>query len=395
MYYLGIGKTLYQSSACLINKDEVTETELLLTERLSRKKASGAWPETALEQIASKLPGSEMIIAESSDVFSPKEKEQRLEDKVPFLDRLKHKGLSRYSTLLNPQIQFVPHHLCHATAAIALSPFTKCVVVVMDGAGTKKSDFPQLHSERDTPTQINGISSQLDPNCPRVYEECSVYLFDEGTLRCVLKRWSEFKKGRIQPRQYWNSGIGISYEKCAEYIFNCNRSAGKVMGLAPFGKSKPVKDRIAYLDQLDWNQAFNGHGKSAWENSGRFLRFADIAASIQSEFEIDQEGLFSAIREAFPDYSYLIFTGGCALNCTGNGKMMKRSLFDRIYIPPFPGDESIGFGAAHHLYFNDQPSAWRPVPHENQRPYFGPISSIPNDPLIESIFSSFVVDRPA
>lgn len=60
MAHLGLGKTLFNSSVCYLTDDE--NLEILLTERLTRKKGSGLWPTIALKDLASRYDLSDAEI---------------------------------------------------------------------------------------------------------------------------------------------------------------------------------------------------------------------------------------------------------------------------------------------------------------------------------------------
>jgi carbamoyltransferase len=382
--FLGLGKTLFNSSACWISPGENGEidVELVLTERLTRKKASGAWPEHALRMLAPRWSERPAFIAENRDVMSPKLREEGLNRLLPFYDYLSREALSDFSSHFNSEIRFVTHHRCHAMAALAVSPFEKCVIVVMDGAGSAYEEFGSGPDEERV-----GEGAQAGH-----HEESSVYLMDGGKLQCVFKRWRRFQSSDRQDGLSFSEGAGIFYENASEYIFNCKRSSGKVMGLAPFGKAergpKVTSARVAYMNALDWSRAFRGQTKVEWSESGGVERYADLAAAVQEEFESDYLGLLKWVRESYPDYARVILTGGCALNCTANGKLSRLSWFDEIYVPPFPGDECIGLGAAHMLRMEVQPESWRPMAFEEQHGYFGPRSSEPRSSEIERIFAT-------
>src|SRR4051794_3731402 len=126
MLYLGLGKTLFNSSACLFRQPSVRgsarpEIELVLSERLLRKKATGTWPEGAIRAL--RLGDEPLCIAENRDVHPPSHQEDALDRGFPFYAHLERSGLSRFSRKFNKHIEFVTHHRCHAMAALALSPF--------------------------------------------------------------------------------------------------------------------------------------------------------------------------------------------------------------------------------------------------------------------------------
>lgn len=347
--FLGLGKTKFNSSVCLIDGDSV---ELLLTERLNRKKNSGLWPEVSLKLINPKLRKNNLLMAENRDVHKPRVIEDTQNKLFPFYEYLKKQELDCFTTHFNDEIEFVSHHLCHAYAALALSPFEKSVIIVMDGAGSEVS--------------------------PGEYEECTVYLQDGVKLTPVFNQTVQFKNDL-------GNRIGASYEKAAEFIFNSPNASGKVMGLASFGKGLNYEEHVSFQASLPQDKAFKAKSKKEWEDLDHSL-FKDVAASVQNKLEVDYEKIISLILRDYPEYENLILTGGCALNCTNNAKILYSKRFKKIFVPPFPGDECIGFGLAHYLKFKKSPESWSPVLFENQSAYLGCISSIPDKKLIIEVF---------
>ena len=41
-----------------------------------------------------------------------------------------------------------------------------------------------------------------------------------------------------------------------------------------------------------------------------------------------------------------MIAGGCALNCAANGKVLKKTNFKKLFVPPVPDDSGAGTGAA-------------------------------------------------
>lgn len=367
---------------------EGPEVTIALSERLLRQKSSGAWPEKALRKLETLFDPSVLSVAENRDVMTPWMKENFLQTRFPFFEYLEKQGMGSYVRRGERGPAFVSHHLCHASAAALMSPFEKAVIVVLDGAGTASADFPEGHAE-----------SALLPARP-AHEEASVYLLDrvDGrmSLRCVDKRWRNFMESSSHHGRTWSEGIGLFYESIAEFVFRCKQSSGKVMGLAPLGNpGRSIRERAEFLEGLDWSRAFDGSGKKNWEKSPDLSLWADLAAIAQESFEEDYFAWLESVREKFPDYGNLILTGGCALNCTANGKLARRGLFDEVYVPPFPGDESIGLGAAAHLYFQEEKHPWTPFAHERQHGYFGPADSSPTPARVREVFRDFEIESPA
>ena len=385
MEFLGLGKTLFNSSACRFTpRRGRPEIELALSERLLRKKASGAWPESAIRAVIGERKGAEWKVGENRDVLAPSAIEDFYDTQFPFYEHLKQKGFDQFARRLNPALAYLTHHRSHAWAATAMSPLRKALIVVIDGAGSRDSDFASDHPERRFLPQARG--SALRPS----HEERSVYALDDGSIECLEKHWQQFED---RPRGLSVSqGLGTLYEKSAEFIFNSKRAAGKVMGLAAFGRAQEISDRARFLETLPWEKAFHGRSKREWEESGRFSLYADIAASVQAHFEKDLLGFLAVLRSRYPEFQNLILVGGCALNCTTNQKIVQAALFDEVYVPPFPGDESIGLGVAASLYYESEP--WAPLPHEEQHGYFGPLTSVPNESQIRALFEGFEITHP-
>lgn len=355
--YLGLGKTKYSSSICLINKDQ--SVEMLLTERLNRKKNSGAWPEIPLKHIYNKLDFSSLKMGENRDVHHPMQIEDIQNELFPFYDYLKKEKLENFTSRFNPDIEFITHHFCHASAALAISPFSKSVIIVMDGAG-----------------------SEIENN---KYEECSVFLQDGVNLVLSFRQEIAFLKSHKHSNHSFGNRIGALYEKASEFIFNSPNSSGKVMGLASFGLPLKIEDYYSFMESLPWELSFKKKSKKEWEDIDHSL-FKNLAATVQKALEDDYDKVIKKIKELHPEYTNLILTGGCALNCTNNAKILYQNLFDQIFVPPFPGDECIGFGLAHALKFKENPLLWKPLPFENQSAYLGPKESAPTDSEITKHF---------
>lgn len=387
MPYLGLGKTLFNSSVGFLNPTNL-ELEIVLTERLLRKKASGAWPQLALENLQSRHNLSDCIISENRDVEDPFEIEKILNTQFPFFESLKQKNLSQFSRHTNTNIKFISHHFAHASAATLMSPFNKALILVIDGAGSRPLSFDSHHPEGVF------ITNQKESWLSQAAEERTVYLLDNGRLRCVDKRWQTFQKNQKWPTHYMSEGLGSFYEKISEFIFNSKRSAGKVMGLAAFATPQTtISAPINYLENINWKNQFAGKSKQEWEESPFLPDYQDAAADAQSYFEDNLISYLKHIKNQHPEYQNLILTGGCALNCTTNMKLFNLRFFDEIYVPPFPGDECIGLGAAAAQYLSDT-QKWNPRPHLTQHGFFGPVTSVPEEKDILNCFSDFHITKP-
>ena len=82
----------------------------------------------------------------------------------------------------------------------------------------------------------------------------------------------------------------------------------------------------------------------------------DIAASIQL---VTEEIMLSAARHVHRETGqrHLCLAGGVALNCVGNGRLLRESPFDEIWIQPAAGDAGGALGVAQFIWYQllDQP----------------------------------------
>lgn len=365
MNYLGLGKTKFFSSVCYISEGERKNMQVWQTERLARKKNSGAWPHLALKsflQTVKDIP-HDLIIAENRDVETPAFFEQYYNEEFPFFDFLKKDGLEKFSSFTNPDLRFVTHHEAHAYAALLMSPFEQSIIVVLDGAGSRAKHFSR---------EIKGVDADS-------LEECTVYLQDGPKLKEVFKRWIQHDKDK--DNRIICNGIGHLYETCSQLIFNDSNSSGKVMGLAPFA----LGTHFDLQAGLDWEKSFKAKDKRDWENSPHQDYFKNVAASVQHQLEQNYEALISNIKEEFPAYKNLILTGGCALNCTNNALIYYKKIFEKIYVLPFPGDDGIAVGCAGRELYTSHPEKWEPLPSSHQVSFWGPLSSIPDEEKLKKL----------
>lgn len=238
------------------------------------------------------------------------------------------------------------HHLTHAAYACTASPFEEAVCLVVDGYGEGVSHG--FFHYRD------GRLAPLD------YERSTANRF--GSLSSL--------------------GLFYGYTVCALLGLEItNGEEWKVMGLAPYGRLD--EELLQLLRQhlrvdgldfvMDAGAAASHRALQAYaRRPGQALeRLADVAHTAQHHFE---ELLFEILGRlrALGLSENLVFTGGCALNSSFNGKVLARSGFARLFVPPAPSDDGNAVGAALLAHAEDHPAApsriGRDAPHS---PYLG------------------------
>jgi len=259
-----------------------------------------------------------------------------------------HLGVERKKVL------FTGHHEAHAAAAFLTSPSRRAAILTADGVG-----------EWATLTAGIGVRG----------ENTSISLLREVRFP---------------------HSLGMLYSTFTAYLgFAVNEDEYKVMGLAAYGRPAMV-DQVRKVIQRTPDGAFTivpeyfeYQTTAARSYSSKFVdlfgpprpsyqpidvetaegrRFADIAASVQRVLEDTLVDVARALQQEtkLPD---LCFGGGVALNGVANARILAESGFERLFVPPAPGDAGCALGAALYadrLYFKNPD---RDVP---DHPFWGP-----------------------
>jgi carbamoyltransferase len=254
------------------------------------------------------------------------------------------------------KVLFTEHHQSHAAAAFLTAPTRRAAILTSDGVG-EWATLTAGHGERRA----------------------------DGSTAITLLREIRFPHS-----------LGMFYSTFTAYLgFKVNEDEYKVMGLAGYGRPvladevrKVIRRTPDGAFALDLSY-FDFHSTAARSYSRRFVelfgpprspyepidpstddgrRFADIAASVQRVLE---DVLVDITRQlhgetGLPD---LCLGGGVALNGVANARILAESGFERVFVPPAPGDAGCAVGAALYadrLHFRN---ADRDVP---DHPFWGP-----------------------
>jgi carbamoyltransferase len=235
-------------------------------------------------------------------------------------------------------VYLFPHHLSHAAYAFGTSGFKKASVFVVDGMGSPWEDWT---------AQEKAMSCSFGPNW---WEWLSFYEGDETGLRSVFKL--AVKDGKWMSRsssggmQYFGS-LGGMYSAVADYLFKDPFEAGKVMGLAAYGKSKFKPDDFCKYknDIFEFNEKIPHLFREPFVLKKDFKAGAALAASVQHALE---EGIMAVLSNAQgkAKSDRLCYSGGVALNGLVNERIIRSNLFKDVYITPAADDSGTSVGAA-------------------------------------------------
>jgi carbamoyltransferase len=215
------------------------------------------------------------------------------------------------------------HHESHAASAFFPSPFQDAAILTMDGVG-----------EWATASIGVGRGNRIE-------------LFKE---------------------LHFPHSLGLLYSAFTYFCgFKVNSGEYKLMGLAPYGQPvyadlirkhlvKIFEDGSFWMDQSYYNYAggltmtskkfdklFGGPPRR--RESPISQREMDLAASIQA---VTEEIMLKMARYAYQltGMKYLCLAGGVALNCVGNGRLLREGPFEDIWVQPAAGDAGGALGAA-------------------------------------------------
>jgi carbamoyltransferase len=280
----------------------------------------------------------------------------------------------------------VPHHLAHAVSTFATSGFPEAAILVIDGLGSSIQDLPA--SER---------AVIVDPVCAGA-ESISLYAGIDALTQPLEKhvaeggRWLSADGGGM-PQFH---SLGAMYSAVARQIFGDVLEAGKVMGLAPYGRpSLPPEDffqiqfgRFAFSSKVP--ALFRGNER--WP--ARDEEYRDLASSVQVALEQAVLHLVHRLHELCPSQQ-LCYAGGVALNSVANERIIRESKFRRVHIMPAAEDSGCAVGAAYlGLWALTQKNDCRPLTHDAVgRPYTRSevLASISQTPAVEIVPTSNIL----
>ena len=254
--------------------------------------------------------------------------------------------ISQLETLRGSETQLIycDHHLSHLAYSYYTSPFNESALLSVDGVG-------------------------------------------EWETTSLAKASDDIKKiGSVK----FPHSLGMLYSTFTAFLgFKPNEGEYKVMGLAPYGDASKYINKFKELYTTtkdggfelnmdyftyEWstNSMFNQKLSELFELPNRLPEetleqvHKDIAASLQQIYEFLFFRLLDTLYKQTKSEN-LCLSGGCAYNGTANGKILKRTKFTNLYIPPAPSDAGSAIGCALHYAYSTPGNRV-----DNSNPYLGP-----------------------
>jgi carbamoyltransferase len=224
------------------------------------------------------------------------------------------------------KIIYIKHHICHA-ANYFVSPFDEAAIMTVDAFGETNSTT-----------------------------------FSIGKKNKIKNIW----------HQDFPHSLGGFYSTFTEFLgFKPQNDEWKLMGASSYGDPKRYLGKIRQLVNLNNNgfeldltyfNFYQFHRPNRFTTklskllgikpniSGVPLKdyYYDLAASAQVVFEDIYIHLLRLLKKK-TNLDKVVISGGSALNCVANGKILNTTGFKKIFVPPFPDDSGCSIGAAFYV----------------------------------------------
>jgi carbamoyltransferase len=230
-----------------------------------------------------------------------------------------------------PRSRGVSHHMGHSACAYFTSPFDGATILTVDGQGEDESGS----LGEWIGTSYRHISSIYSPN-------------SIGILYGMI---TDFLGMRAAWDEYKVMGMA-SYGDPSRF----KREFDFLVKLLPEGNYKTV--RTAMVFKPGYCEAMLGHlfglKQRAPDEPLNQVHF-DLAAGLQATTERVVFHLLEYLR-AQSKVKNLCLAGGVFQNSVLNGKILRSGLFERVHVPPVPGDHGGALGAALYVYYEESKS---------------------------------------
>lgn len=343
MNILGISAFYHDSAACLVQDGKIVSAAQ--EERFTRKKHDFSFPKNAINYCLQDNRLSEKDLDFVAFYDKPFIKFERILETylgyapvgirsfikaIPLWIKQKIwiKELIRKELDFDGKIIFPEHHESHAASAFFPSPFQQAAFLTIDGVG-----------EWTTASYGVGENNQV----------------------------------HILAEIHFPHSLGLLYSAFTYCTgFKVNSGEYKVMGLAPYGEPKYKDLILSELMDLKEDGSFKMNMKYFNYCAGLTMtnkkfdklfggpprkpesrlrqRDMDLARSVQ---EVTEEVMLRMARHIQKQtrHKNLCLAGGVALNCVGNGRILRQGPFENIWIQPAAGDAGGALGAALFVWY--------------------------------------------
>jgi len=248
------------------------------------------------------------------------------------------------------KILFSEHHLSHAASAFFCSPYQEAAILTVDGVG----EWATASYGKGNGTSIQTLGEIRFPHSlGLLYSTFTAFLgFEVNEGEYKVMGMAPFGRPRYIDKVYRL----IRVEKDGSFeldldFFSFHYSPDRTFNRKfeeLFGPPRPVESYFFTADSS--YPAYFGTKPVDYEALAKQNQYyADIAASIQ---KVTEEVLLEMANHLYKETGLknLCMAGGVALNSVANGRILRETPFESIYIQPSAGDGGGAIGAALYAY---------------------------------------------
>ncbi|MBD1173875.1 carbamoyl transferase [Pelagibacterales bacterium SAG-MED01] len=374
-YILGLNAIGFNTSASIICNNELIAA--VEEERLIREKRTRKFPNKAikfcLEKANIKFEEIDAIAISWNPLINLEKFDNNNSENLTYIPSILHSTLNHLMKDIKKinkdffiqelelengkiiKIYFVNHHLSHACNYF-LSSFNESSILTVDAFGEE---------------QCLGFYSGKKNKIKKIFE------------------------------QKFPHSLGSFYSTFTEFCgFKPQSEEWKLMGASSYGKSSIYENKIEKL--IEFNSKGEFFLKLKYFNHYMFHRPGYVNKNLENYLGINKNKLGKNLTKDYYNIAYaaqkifekiylsliislskknkssnLVIAGGCALNCVANGKILKKTNFKKLFVPPVPDDSGAGTGAA--LFVNSLFNKSYKINFKNN--YLGP--SYSNNQILE------------
>jgi carbamoyltransferase len=244
------------------------------------------------------------------------------------------------------RILFSEHHLSHAASAFFCSPFEEAAILTVDGVG----EWTTASLGIGQGTNIKLLKEIRFPHSlGLLYSAFTAFLgFEVNEGEYKVMGMASFGTPQYIDKVHKVIRVGSdgSFELNMDY-FSFHYSPDKTFNEKfeeLFGS--PRDPKAHFFTPSSGYPSYFGAKPANYEELGKQNQhYADIAASIQV---VTEEVLLKMAQHLYKEtgLNRLCMAGGVALNSVANGRILRESPFEEIYIQPSAGDGGGAIGAA-------------------------------------------------
>ncbi|MDB5384487.1 MAG: putative carbamoyl transferase, NodU family [Planctomycetaceae bacterium] len=357
---LGISAFYHDSAAALVVDGKIVAAAQ--EERFTRKKHDAGFPQQAVEY----------CLQEAG--LRPEEI-----DHVGFYD----KPLLKFERLLETYLGFVPAGFQSFLTAMPVWLKQKLYLPRemnrgLKGVYRKRYIFTEHHE-----------SHAASAFFPSPYEEAAILTLDGvGEWATASAGVGRGNRITLSHELRFPHSLGLLYSAFTYFCgFKVNSGEYKLMGLAPYGEPRFTREILEHLIDLKPDGSFRmdlsyfNYCTGLTMTSRKFDRLfggpprkfespltqreMDLAASVQ---QVTEEIMLRMARfvHAQTQARFLCLAGGVALNCVGNGRILRDGPFEDLWIQPAAGDAGGALGVALFIWYQLLNQKRTPQPFDSQ-----------------------------